>query len=343
MAITRRNFIQKSILAGAGAYMLPHTLQATVAEDIVMTIKGPIHPRDMQFTLTHEHVLADFIGAEKYSRDRYNVDEVFNTALPFLVDVKKKGCTTFVDCSPAYLGRDVPLLKRLAEATGLNIITNTGYYGAVGEKFLPKHAYTETAPQLAARWIGEWRNGIEGTGIKPGFLKTSVDKAPLSPTQRKIIEAAALTHLATGLTMAIHTEDGKAAIEELSILKTQGVSPSARIWTHAQKETDTAYHVEAARNNSWVSFDGVSLETIETNIGFLQNMKASNLLDHVLVSQDSGWYHVGEPKGGNYKNYNCIFEQFIPALKQNGFTQQEINTLFVTNPVKAFTIKVRKL
>jgi phosphotriesterase-related protein len=341
--LTRRNFIHKSILAGAGAYILPRRLHAHLREGIVMTVNGPIRPSNMQFTLTHEHVLADFIGAEKYSRDRYNADEVFNTALPFLKDVKKKGCVTFVDCSPAYLGRDVLLLRRLANATGLQIITNTGYYGAVKERFLPKHAYTETSAQLAARWISDWTNGIEGTGIKPGFIKTSVDKAPLSPTQHKIIEAAALTHLATGLPMAVHTEDGKAAIEELSILKTQGVSPSARIWTHAQKETDKAYHVEAARNNSWVSFDSVNPETIDENIEFLKNMKAAKLLDRVLVSQDSGWYNVGEPKGGNYKDYNCVFDQFIPALKQNGFTLPEINMLFITNPAKAFTIEIRKL
>jgi predicted metal-dependent phosphotriesterase family hydrolase len=340
---TRRTFIKKSVVSAAGAYMLSHRLHADVRDEIIMTVNGPIRPGDMLFTLIHEHVLADFIGAEKYSRDRYNVDEVFNTALPFLQDVKKKGCVTFIDCSPAYLGRDVPLLKRLAKATGLNIITNTGYYGAVEELFLPKHAYTESAAQLSARWTNEWKNGIEGTDIKPGLIKTSVDKAPLTPTQRKIIEAAALTHLATGLTMAIHTGDGKAALEELSILKTQGVSPSARIWTHAQNEPDKAYHVEAARNKSWVSFDGVSPESIQLHLDLLQNMKAGKLLDRVLVSQDAGWYHVGEPKGGTYRDYNCIFDKFIPVLKENGFSQEEITMLFVTNPAKAFTIKIRKL
>jgi predicted metal-dependent phosphotriesterase family hydrolase len=308
-----------------------------------MTVNGPVRPSRLKFTLTHEHILVDFIGAEKISKDRYNTDEVFSAALPFLQDVKKKGATTFVDCTPAYLGRDAALLRRLSKASGLHIITNTGYYGAVNEKYLPQFVYSETAEQIAARWINEWKNGIEGTGIKPGFIKSGVDKAPLTPAQKKVIDAAAVTHLATGLTIGVHTGNGDAAKEQLQILKARNVAPSARIWIHAQNETDTAHHIEAAQQGSWVSFDGVSRDSIATNIRYLQTMKQNGLLKNVLVSQDSGWYHAGEPNGGTYNNYNCIFDDFIPALKKEGFTQKEIDMLFITNPAKALTIQVRKL
>jgi predicted metal-dependent phosphotriesterase family hydrolase len=341
--LSRRNFIERGVIAGAGLYLSPYQLYAGAKDGIVMTVNGPIRPADMKFTLEHEHVLVDFIGAEKFSPDRYQADEVFATALPFLKDVKSKGCSTFIDCTPAYLGRDARLLKRLASASGLHIITNTGYYGAQSEKFLPKTVYTETASEIAAHFTSEWKNGIGGTGIKPGFIKTSVDKAPLSPVQEKIIEAAALAHLDTGLTIAIHTGDGKAAKEELRLLSKYNVSPRARIWVHAQNEPDKAFHLEAARQKSWISFDGVNPETVELHIEYLQNMKSEKLLDQVLVSQDSGWYHVGEPHGGIFNNYDTLFTQFIPALKQNGFTQDEIDTLFIVNPAKAFTIQVRKL
>src|SRR4030095_8338607 len=98
------------------------------------------------------------------------------------------------------------------------------------DKYLPQHAYSETSEQLAARWIVEWENGIDGTGIKPGLIKSGVDKAPLSEVQQKIIDATALAHLATGLTIGIHTGNGDAANEELKILERRGVAPSARIW-----------------------------------------------------------------------------------------------------------------
>lgn len=341
--VNRRNFIKKSSLALMAGMIMPRILQGQNQAHLYMSVTGPIKGSALQFTLTHEHVLADFIGAKGYSKSRYDAEEVFNIALPFLKEVKKLGCATFFDCSPMYLGRDVLLLKRLAEASGLNIITNTGYYGAVGEKFLPPNAYTETAEQIASRWVSEWKNGIEGTGIKPGFIKTSVDEGPLTSTQRKIVDAAALTHLETGLPIAIHTGNGAAAKEQLEILAARGVSPSARIWVHALNEKSIAEHIEAAKKGSWISYDGVNPESFEENLKYVKNMKKEGFLSSILVSQDSGWYNVGEPRGGNYKNYNFIFKAFIPALKEEGFTQKEVDTIFITNPAKAFAIHVRNL
>lgn len=338
--LSRRSFLQRASVFTT-ACLLPRVVYC-MEEDRVMTVTGPVLPSLLKFTLSHEHILVDFIGAEKVNKNRYDSNEVFKTALPYLKDVKSRGCNTFVDCTPAYLGRDVQLLRRLSEASGLAIISNTGYYGAAQEKYIPRHAYTETSEELASRWIAEWNDGIEGTGIRPGFIKTSVDKAPLSDVQRKLIDAAALTHLATGLTIGVHTGNGAAANEQLEILQARRVAPAARVWIHAQNEKDQTYHIQAAQRGSWVSFDGVHADTIQENIAFLKTMKAERLLNAVLVSQDSGWFRVGEPNGGKFNHYNYIFTDFIPALKQNGFTQNEIDTIFITNPSKALTVKIRQ-
>ena len=71
-------------------------------------------------------------------------------------------------------------------------------------------------------------------------------------------------------------------------------------------------------------------------------MKTENLLGHVLISHDSGWYHGGEPGGGNYKDHNTIADKLIPAMQKNDFTEKEIQFLFFINPAKAFTTKIRK-
>ena len=110
------------------------------------------------------------------------------------------------------------LLKRLSEASGLHILTNTGYYGAANDKHVPAFAFTETAEQLAARWIREAERGIDGTGIQPAFMKIGVDEAPLSEIDTKLVRAAAITHLRTGLPIASHTSTGTAALEQLDLL-----------------------------------------------------------------------------------------------------------------------------
>ena len=144
---------------------------------------------------------------------------------PSLKRLRAVGCQALVECTPAYLGRDPILLKRLADASEVTILTNTGYYGARQGKFLPAHAFKEWADQLAARWLNDWRAGIEGTGIRPGFIKIGVDGGPLTDVNRKLVQAAARTHLQSGLTIAAHTGDGQAALEQLEILAQEGVEP----------------------------------------------------------------------------------------------------------------------
>lgn len=231
MKTSRRKFLLNGLLMSAGALLLPGFMSKKSGK--IMTVNGLIPSRKIGLTLVHEHVIVDFIGAAYTGKSRYNIDEVVKVAFPFLEAIKVMGVQTFIDCTPAYVGRDVNLLKRLADSTGMNLLTTTGYYGAVNEKYVPIQAFNESAQQLANRWVDEWTNGIEGTNIRPGLIKTSTDKGPLTPVQRKLIEAAAITHLKTGLTIGIHTGDGAAAMEQLEILKAQGVSPAAKIWFHA--------------------------------------------------------------------------------------------------------------
>ena len=62
----------------------------------------------------------------------------------------------------------------------------------------------------------------------------------------------------------------------------------------------------------------------------------------MLISQDAGWYQVGEPEGGNFRAYDILFTQFIPELRRQGLTEEEISLLLVANPRDAFTIRVRR-
>jgi len=308
----------------------------------IMTVNGEILAKQMGKTLSHEHVLVDFIGADSVSRDRYNPEEVFKVALPYLKEIKELGCQTFIECTPAYLGRDPDLLVRLSEAAGLNIITNTGYYGARQNQYLPHYAFEETADQLAGRWINEWLNGIDNTNVRPGFIKIAVDQGELTDIHEKLVRAGARAHLKTGLTIASHTGPAIGAFEEIEILKEEGVDPSAFIWVHAQAEENLQYHVKAAKMGAWVSFDGLGWEKPETYVRLLANMKSQDLLNKVLISHDAGWYHVGEPDGGNFIGFTTLFNKLLPALKDSGFTDDEINLLLVINPAEAFSVRVKK-
>jgi phosphotriesterase-related protein len=304
----------------------------------VNTVLGPIDARRLGHTLMHEHVMVDFIGADRIARGRYDADDVFRTALPYLTELKAAGCETLVECTPAYLGRDPGLLRRFSESSGLHIITNTGLYGAAEDKYVPRFAYAETAQQLSARWVQEFRDGIPPTGIGSGFIKIGVDNGPLSQIDGKLVDAAALTRLKSGLIIASHTTDGAAAIAELERLQRFGVNNSAFIWVHAQTEKDTHFHDRAAKAGAWLEFDGISPASIQQHIELIRRMKtAQRRLRQVLISQDAGWYHVGESGGGTFRPYAFLFAQFLPALRRAGISKTDIQTLLVDYPRRAFT------
>ncbi len=332
----RRSFL----LSTAAMLMAPGFIYKP--DDYIMTVNGAVDANKAGFTLAHEHVLVDFIGANAVSPERYDRKEVFDKVLPYLKQVSALGCKTMVECTPAYLGRDAVLLKELSYASGLHLVTNTGYYGAAGEKFIPKHVYTLSPAQLADIWIEEWRSGIDGSGIRPGFIKTGVDSAPLSVMQEKLMEAACLTHLATGLTIAVHTGNGAAALEESMIIKRYRVRPDAWVWVHAQNEKDLDIHIRLAKAGAWISFDGLNDNNTPAYIHFLKTMKQEKCLHRTLISHDAGWYHVGEKDGGSYRPHTTVFSSFIPLLLENGFTQQDIDQVFITNPFRTLAVKIRK-
>jgi phosphotriesterase-related protein len=310
---------------------------------VIMTVLGPVPAVEIGATLTHEHILVDFIGADSTGYHRWDRQDVIRKALPHLEALKAEGCRTFVECTPAWLGRDPILMKELAVRTGMNILTNTGLYGAMNNRFIPSRALEMSPGQLAGEWIGEFREGIEGTGIRPGFIKMAVDRNDsLSPMHEKLIRAAALTHLKTGLVIMSHTGTDKPAFDQIAILQEMNVSPEAFIWTHAQAGTLEGWE-KAARMGAWIALDGVREDRIQDYVEHLSALKSAGLLDHVLISHDSGWYRVGQDGGGTYHGYTTIFSTLIPALLRNGFSREDIRLLLQENPARAFGLRIRAI
>jgi phosphotriesterase-related protein len=316
----------------------------------IITVGGPVLSPEMGQCLSHEHVLVDWIGAAESGPHRWDRDSVIERVLPYLMEITELGVKTFIDCSPAYLGRDPLLLLELSRRTGLNIITNTGYYGAVDNRFIPGYAWNETAEDLARRWIGEYENGIDGTGIRPGFIKIGVkEDAPLSELHAKLVRAAAITHRETGLVIKSHTGGDIPAMGQISLLIEENISPEAFIWTHAQNGSLGA-QVMAAWLGAWISLDGVNItgsdedETpgnMDWYVERLSVLRKAGLLGRVLISHDAGWYDAGEPGGGGYRGYSDIHRHLLPALRDNGFTPEEIEMLVSSNPARAFAVRVR--
>jgi len=316
------------------------------SEQIIMTVLGPIPASAMGITLSHEHILVDFIGADSTGYHRWEKQEVVNKVSPYLEEIQEYQVSTLMECTPAYLGRDPLLLKTLSKNTGMHLVTNTGYYGAHDNLFIPTKFYELTAEELSSIWVDEFENGIEGSGVKPGFIKIAVNgDDSLSKEHFKIITAAALTHQQTGLVIASHTGPDDPAFEQISVLQSHGLNPSCFIWVHAQLGSLEG-NIRAAKMGTWISLDNLNLDQQQGSkydvawyADRIQDLKEAGFLNRVLISHDAGWYKPGEENGGSFRGFTGIFTALVPALREVGFSQEDINLLLEINPRNAFSIR----
>ncbi len=305
----------------------------------INTIHGTINSHELGLTLTHEHIMSNY-GKEISETSSYDSLKLFNQVIPYLKKLKALGVHSIFDCTTEHFGRRVDLLKIISDSTGIHIITNTGFYGAANDRYIPKFAYSASAQSISEIWVDEFENGINGTKIKPGFIKLAFDNdMVLSNIDKKLFEAGILTHLKTGLTLAVHTRENIEAVKlQMKLLNKYNVHPSAWIWTHANKVEDNNILIDLANKGAWISLDGVKESNTSEYVERIKLFKQMNLLHKILLSHDGN----GFPKGGDVRKFDAIFKNLIPELLKNGFTMDEINQVMIKNPKNAFGIRLRK-
>jgi phosphotriesterase-related protein len=283
---------------------------------LLQTVSGLITAQEAGRILEHEHVLVGFVEDGKLTSELYNRDEVVTSILPFLLKLVEAGCSTMVDCAPEYVGRDPYILRRLSELAGIHLITNTGFYK---KPYLPSFVYGISERDLADIWSREARDGIGESGVYPGFIKIALNNGTaIDDTQMKILLAAMRTSLETGLPIQCHTIGSDVALHAYEIMKRAHFDQERFIWVHAQTFKDTEVYKRLAEAGSWISVDSIRMGTYEKHVDLLVQLLNCGVGDHLLLSQDTGWYNVGQPSGGNLRPYHHLFTDFFPSAIASG-------------------------
>ncbi|MEM2841708.1 MAG: aryldialkylphosphatase [Thermoproteota archaeon] len=299
----------------------------------IRTVLGDINTEVLGLTLSHEHVICDFIGAYRTNKYRYDQEEVLEVMLPYLMEIRQLGVTGFVDCTPAYIGRDEKLLARLSKESNIHILTNTGLYK---EPFLPRYVFELPEDEVAKVWIREIEEGINGTDIRAGFIKIAVNPGKIIPIQKKIIRAAVQCSLHTGAPLMCHTGEREAAMGFLKISLQEGIDPNKLIVAHCDSIEDIDCHIKIAKSGAWLGYDGIGASTFERDVQLIKVILENGLDNRLLLSQDAGWYNVGESRGGKIRGYSFLINSFIPRAIKKGLRQDLVERMLVRNPAMAF-------
>ncbi|HUN09208.1 MAG TPA: hypothetical protein PLQ56_21555 [Aggregatilineales bacterium] len=304
----------------------------------IRTVKGDVPIESLGLMLPHEHLFVDLRGplAEGYGQGEPQA--VSDLLQPYLDHAQALGVTALVDCGPIGVGRNIAVLRHLANITPIHIIAPTGIYK---EAFIPPDKFGHTAKQLAAEWINEITTGIDGSESRAGFIKVAVSDDGPTPLEVRNLQAAVLASRSTGATVGCHTIGGAAALRNLDVLEAAGHDMRRFIWIHAHTEPDIRIHIEAARRGIYLEFDAIGAVNWHPQDKLLQSVLAlleAGWVDHILLSHDAGWYEPGQPGGvpaGGFRGYTALVESFIPQLRANGISETVIHQLTVTNPARA--------
>jgi phosphotriesterase-related protein len=307
----------------------------------VMTVSGPIPPERLGFTLPHEHTGIHLWHIEK-RWDYWELTPDEDLILEELQDFRRRGGATLVDLTLEGVGRDPHRLRRLAGATGLNIVMGCGWYRGA---HYPAEALIDrrSVDELAADMVKEFEDGVGVTGIRPGIIgEIGTDKPWVSALEERVHRAAARASVATGMAITTHGVQSTVGLAQLRIFTDEGVDPSRVVIGHADSHHDIDFYLEVLATGANLQFDFLghrfgseeSLEPrlVETIVELLERGFAPQL----LLSQDV--CHNSQLKANGGFGYVYLQQHFLPTLRTAAVGEGEIRTMTIDNPARILTI-----
>jgi len=337
------------------------------------TVLGPIAGEAMGITLPHEHLLIDFevmfrepangaerglarqpVGLANLGWVRHNfssnldnlqlLDEAVarDEALLF----KHAGGQTFVDPTNRGLARDPLALARVARATGLNIIMGSGYYVAAAH---PPDMDRRTADDIARELVTDLTEGVDGTGIRAGFIGEIGTTWPWTDNEKKVVRAAVAAQRETGAALMIHPgRHERLPLAIVDLIRKEGADLGRTIMCHIERTiADPGVLLELAATGVRLEYDLFGLETsyYPYNPAFDMPNDGERMrqilflierghLDQILMSHDIAYKHCLTKWGGF--GYHHVLVNVIPRLRAKGADDKIIQTLLIDNPRRAF-------
>ena len=303
----------------------------------VMTVQGPIEPTQMGFTLTHDHVMLDawrFFGEPHYEVILDDVDVMAGEVALY----GAAGGGTICDPTNIGIGRNPEGLLEISRRTGVNIIMGAGWYR---EKVYPRYIYETSTDDLADILVREFEDGVDGTGVRPGFIgEIGTERGALTPANERVFRAAARAHVVTGCPIMTHTTHwGELALEQLDVLAEEGVEAKSVIISHLGDRVGIKWWLPIADRGAWLNIDNLAFTAgyapLSVRADNVAALCAEGYAGQVMLSNDICALDQLTLYGG--AGYANVQSNFLPMLRDRGVSEEEIAVMTIENPGKAFT------
>jgi phosphotriesterase-related protein len=315
----------------------------------VETVRGQVDSADLGSTLMHEHVFVLSADVQQNQLDDWNEDERVADAVSKLTELKEIGVDTIVDPTVIGLGRYLPRIQRINEQVDINIIPATGVYTYDDAGFYFRHRGPALDPSLpdpmVEMFVKDITVGIADTGVKAAFLKCAIDHQGLTPGVERVLRAVAKAHRRTGVPITIHTHPGsRTGLVVKKVLGAEGVDFTRVVLGHSGDSTDADHLAELADAGFTLGMDRFGIDTIldfDSRVQVVADLCARGYAGSMVLSQDTSCYidwidPVVRPQILPRWTYTHVHNDVLPALRERGVSEEDIQTMLVANPRRYF-------
>ncbi|MCZ6783529.1 MAG: phosphotriesterase-related protein, partial [Proteobacteria bacterium] len=249
-------------------------------------VLGPIDTEDLGFTLMHEHILVCNWTPRMCLDGWIDIEAHKRVAVAEVRSAKERGIGTIVDLTPINLGRDIHVIREVAEAAEMQMIAATGLYWN-DELWLQGWE----ADRLVEFLVKDIEKGIQGTDSKAGIIKAATDEPGVTATNKKTLQVAARLHRATGVPISTHTAVAhETGPDQQDVFEEEGVDLSRVVIGHCGDTEDLSYLERILRRGSSIGMDRFGLEMIlptEKRVGTIVKLCAAGWAERIVLSHDA--------------------------------------------------------
>lgn len=323
----------------------------------VETVRGPVALESLGTTLMHEHVFVltpDVM--QNYGEQWWDEQERVSDAVGKLRALKQAGIDTIVDPTVVGLGRYLPRVQRINAEVDINIIPATGLYTFDEIPHFFHYRGPDTllgGPEpMVEMFVRDIHEGIGDTGVKAAFLKCVVEERGLTPDQTRIQRAICETHRQTGVPITVHTnaahQTGRLA---MGLYAEEGVDLTKVVIGHAGDSNDLDYLKWIMDQGASIGCDRFGLDMFNPTANRVETIAAlcaQGYADRIVLGHDAACYmdfFSGEAaqqalaQAAPNWHFLHISTDVLPALREQGVTDEQLTTMLVDNPIRYFSAK----
>lgn len=316
---------------------------------MIPTVTGMLDSSRLGYTLIHEHAVTccDWSMRMCLKGQFCDNQRLLEMAVTQLKKAKAAGIDTIVDGTPINLGRDIPMIRKAAELSGVNVIVSSGFYHQQ-DPWLEWKPYEEILGYLDY----ECANGLEETGILPGIMKCAVDHRGMTDYIVKMLGITADCAAKHSLPVFCHTiPELKHGNAMLDIMEAHGVPLRTVVAGHSGDVDDIDYLESLLDRGCYLGLDRFGTVTVtpgttlERRTDTILRLCEDGWADRLLVSHDYAPYTGFLPSWQEASSDEALenpvdftyFEKYaVPMLLEKGLPMETIRKLTHENPRRFF-------